>query len=106
MLTLHGTLDTLLPISTDSDVYTRMTVERGRGHLSRYYRIEGGNHVDSLVTLDPEHLRPMLPCYRTAFDAMTEWVEEREAPPASGTAARPPGNGANDPALLDHCSLA
>jgi hypothetical protein len=105
LLTLHGTLDTLLPISTDSDVYTEMIADQHRDRLHRYYRIEGGNHVDSLVGLDPQRLRPMLPCFRTAFDALTAWVEDREKPPASTTVPRPAGNGATDPALLNTCSL-
>jgi hypothetical protein len=106
LLTLHGTLDTLLPISTDSDVYAQMIAERHRDRLHRYYRIEGGNHVDSLMALDPAHLRPMLPCFRTAFDALVGWVETGQQPPASTTVPRPPGNGATDPALLDSCALA
>ncbi|SNS83279.1 3HB-oligomer hydrolase (3HBOH) [Geodermatophilus pulveris] len=105
LLTLHGTLDTLLPISTDSDVYAAMVADQHRDRLHRYYRIEGGNHVDSLVGLDPQRLRPMLPCARTAFDALTAWVEDREEPPASATVPRPAGNGATDPALLDTCTL-
>jgi hypothetical protein len=105
LLTLHGTLDTLLPIGTDSDVYAQMVADRHRDRLHRYYRIEGGNHVDSLMALDPDHLRPMLPCFRTAFDALTAWVEDRQEPPASATVPRPAGNGATDPALLDTCSL-
>src|SRR5205085_948883 len=104
MLTLHGTLDSLLPIRTDSDVYTRMIAAQHRSALSRYYRIEGGNHVDSLVSLDPLKLRPMLPCFRTAFDALTAWVEKGHRPPASGTVPRPPGT-ATDPDLLNSCAL-
>ena len=104
LLTLHGTLDTLLPISTDSDVYAEMIADQHRDRLHRYYRIEGGNHVDSLVGLDPERLRPMLPCFRTAFDALTAWVEDRQEPPASATVPRPAGN-STDPALLNTCSL-
>jgi hypothetical protein len=106
LLTLHGTLDTLLPISTDSDVYAEMIADQHRDRLHRYYRIVGGNHVDSLMALDPDHLRPMLPCFRTAFDALTAWVEDRQEPPASATVPRPAGNGATDPALLNTCSLA
>jgi hypothetical protein len=105
LLTLHGTLDTLLPIRTDSDVYARMIAGEHRDRLHRYYRIVGGNHVDSLVELDPENLRPMLPCFRTAFDALTAWVQDRQQPPASTTVPRPAGNGATDPALLNTCSL-
>ncbi len=105
LLTLHGTLDTLLPIGLHSDVYTRMIADAQQDRLHRYYRIEGGNHVDSLMHLDPEHLRPMLPCFRTAFDALTAWVEDGQEPPPSATIPRPAGNGATDPALLNSCSL-
>ncbi|MCV2489866.1 tannase/feruloyl esterase family alpha/beta hydrolase [Geodermatophilus sp. YIM 151500] len=105
LLTLHGTLDTLLPIGLHGDVYARMIADAQRGGLHRYYRIEGGNHVDSLMHLDPERLRPMLPCFRTAFDALTAWVEDGEEPPASATVPRPVGNGATDPELLNSCSL-
>jgi fermentation-respiration switch protein FrsA (DUF1100 family) len=106
LLTLHGTLDTLLPISTDSDVYAEMIADHDRDPLHRYYRIEGGNHVDSLMALDPDHLRPMLPCFRTAFDALTAWVADGEEPPASATVPRPAGDGETDPDLLNTCSLA
>jgi hypothetical protein len=105
LLTLHGTLDTLLPITTDSDVYAEMIADQHRDRLHRYYRIEGGNHVDSLVGADPQRLRPMLPCFRTAFDALTAWVEDREQPPASADVPRPDDVGALDPALLGSCSL-
>ena len=105
LLTLHGTLDALLPISTDSDVYDQMIAGQHRDRLHRYYRIEGGNHVDSLVTLDPAHLRPMLPCFRTAFDALTAWVDQGTQPPASTTVPRPAGVGATDPLLLNTCAL-
>jgi hypothetical protein len=83
MLTLHGTLDALLPIRTDSDVYSAMVASAGRGDLHRYYVIENGNHVDGRYDLFPDRLRPILPCYRTAFVALEAWVERRSSPPAS-----------------------
>jgi hypothetical protein len=89
LITLHGDLDTLLPIATDSDVYTRMIADRHRSGLHRYYTVEDGTHVDGLYNTFPDRLRPILPCYRTAFDALTAWVERREAPPANGTIRRP-----------------
>ncbi|MFE2102093.1 3-hydroxybutyrate oligomer hydrolase family protein, partial [Streptomyces sp. NPDC059468] len=89
MITLHGTLDALLPIAVQSDVYARMIAEQGRSVLHRYYRIEGGTHVDSLYDTFPDRLRPILPCYRAAFTALTAWVERGEVPPPSGTVPRP-----------------
>lgn len=75
MITLHGTLDTLLPIKTNSDVYAELVRQAGRGDLHRYYAIEAGNHVDSFYDLFPAELTPMLPCYRAAFESLERWVE-------------------------------
>lgn len=102
LLTLHGTLDTLLPITRDSDVYDRMITSAGRGSLHRYYRVAGGNHVDGLVDAYPDQLRPLGPCFRTAFDALGGWLRGVR-PPASGTIARPAGATPAD--LARTCSL-
>ncbi|MBV2354059.1 tannase/feruloyl esterase family alpha/beta hydrolase [Streptomyces sp. J2-1] len=89
LITLHGTLDSLIPIAVQSDVYARMIADRGRARMHRYYRIEDGNHVDGLYDTFPDRLRPILPCYRTAFTALTAWVEHGEEPPPSRTVPRP-----------------
>ncbi|MET9437067.1 tannase/feruloyl esterase family alpha/beta hydrolase [Streptomyces sp. NPDC006551] len=89
LITLHGDLDTLLPIATDSDVYARMINGRGRGGLHRYYTVQDGTHTDGLYDTYPDRLRPLLPCYRSAFAALTRWVEEGAAPPSDRTIARP-----------------
>lgn len=100
MLILHGTLDSLLPIKVDSDVYATMVREQRRGDLLRYYRIEGGVHVDGLYALYPTLVRPILPCYRSAFIALEEWVNGRTSPPADATVPRPTSG---DP--VNTCSL-
>jgi hypothetical protein len=100
MLTLHGTLDTLLPPATDSDVYAELVRDRGRGALHRYYVVEDGNHVDGLYDAYPDRLRPMLPCFRGALTALDLWVTQGHHPPASGTVPRP---SAGD--LANTCSL-
>ncbi|MGW5724220.1 3-hydroxybutyrate oligomer hydrolase family protein [Amycolatopsis sp. NPDC003865] len=102
LLTLHGTLDTLLPITRDSDVYDRMITAAGRGALHRYYRVEGGNHVDGLVDAYPDRLRPLGPCFRTAFDALGGWLRGVR-PPASATIPVP--SGATPADLARTCSL-
>jgi hypothetical protein len=89
MLTLHGDLDALLPIRTDSDVYTRMIAAAGKGDLHRYYVIEDGNHVDDRADLYPTQVRPILPCYREAFLRLTSWVTTGAEPPASQVVERP-----------------
>ncbi|MFE1377616.1 tannase/feruloyl esterase family alpha/beta hydrolase [Streptomyces sp. NPDC058740] len=103
LITLHGTLDALLPISRDSDVYARMVRESGRGFLHRYYRIEGGTHTDALTDAFPGRLRPLTPCHHTAVTALEDWLRTGHRPPASGTVALRPGQ---DPATLaNSCSL-
>ena len=89
MITLHGDLDALLPIRTDSDVYTSMIAQAGKSKIHRYYTIEDGNHVDGLVDTQPTVLRPILPCYREAFLRLTSWVTTGAQPPASQTVTRP-----------------
>ena len=89
LITLHGTLDALLPIRTDSDVYDRLVDRAGAGRLHRYYRIAGGNHVDGLYDTYPDRLRPILPCERTAFTDLTRWVERGVRPPRDATYPRP-----------------
>jgi hypothetical protein len=102
MITLHGTLDALLPVAADSDVYAGMVRARHRDWIFRYYRIEGGNHVDGLYDAYPDRLRPILPCFQTAFTALTGWVERRTPPAPSGTLRRPEtGDLANTCALAD-----
>ncbi|MGH3457577.1 tannase/feruloyl esterase family alpha/beta hydrolase [Aeromicrobium sp.] len=100
MITLHGTLDTLLPISTDSDVYRELVEDTGQARSHRYYVVEDGNHVDGLYDDHPDRLRPILPCYRTAFVAMERWVEKRRQPAQNGTIANP---GSGD--IVNSCAL-
>ena len=88
MLTLHGDLDALLPIRTDSDIYTQMIRKAGRGRLHRYYVVKGGTHVDGLTDPYPEQLRPILPCYRAAFEDLEDWVEKGRSPAPSRTIQR------------------
>ncbi len=100
LITLHGTLDALLPKSTDSDVYRRMVTRSGRADLHRYYAVAGGNHVDGLYDTFPDRLRPMLPCYRSSFDALAAWLDHGTPPPPDHTVPRTPHTD-----LVNTCSL-
>ncbi|WP_432083143.1 tannase/feruloyl esterase family alpha/beta hydrolase [Streptomyces sp. WAC 04229] len=100
LITLHGDLDALLPKAADSDVYARMIDARGRGVLHRYYTVRGGTHVDGLYDTYPDRLRPILPCFRSAFDALTAWVERGTPPPADHTVGEPA-----DGDVIDSCPL-
>ncbi|WP_021597632.1 tannase/feruloyl esterase family alpha/beta hydrolase [Actinomadura welshii] len=88
LITLHGTYDSLLPITTDSDVYAKLVRTRGKAPY-RYYRVEAANHVDGLYDTHPTRLRPLLPCIRTAFTALESWTQDGTPPPRSTTLPRP-----------------
>lgn len=100
LLTVHGTLDALLPIGEDSDVYASMVRAHGSDPLHRYYRVEGGNHVDGLYDSFPDLLRPLLPCFRSAFTALESWTTTQRLPPPSATLSRPASG-----APVDTCDL-
>lgn len=100
MVTVQGTLDTLLPPATDGDVYDRLVDQAGAGALHRYYSVGDGTHTDGLYAAFPDRLRPLLPCARTAFDDLTAWVERGVQPPADGLRARPASGD-----LVNSCEL-
>jgi pimeloyl-ACP methyl ester carboxylesterase len=101
LITLHGTLDSLLPIRINADVYADLIAAAGRASIHRYYVVENGNHVDGLYDAFPDRLRPMLPCYRAAFEALEAWVELAVDPPPSGLLPCPSTGD-----LVNTCSLA
>ena len=92
LITLHGTIDALLPIATDSDVYRQRIRGHDRGSLHRYFRIVGGTHVDGLTARYGDRVRPILPCARRAFVRLVGWVEDDRRPPASRTVPRAPAS--------------
>ncbi len=91
MITLHGNLDTLLPIRTDSDVYRRLVERSGKADKHRYLVIGKGNHVDGLYDTYPRRLRPILPCFRDAFSALDNAVDGGDRLPESGFVPKPEG---------------
>jgi predicted esterase len=64
LVTIHGTYDSLLPISKDSDVYAAMARRTG---LHTYQRVEAGNHVDGLVDAYPDRLVALVPFLQRAI---------------------------------------
>ncbi|AUY48071.1 tannase/feruloyl esterase family alpha/beta hydrolase [Streptomyces sp. CB01881] len=93
LITVQGTLDVLLPISRSGDVYDRMIADAGRGGMHRYYRIPDGTHTDGLYDAVKDDtgkpvVRPMHPCFMSAFDALVAWTQHGTEPPASGTPAQ------------------
>ena len=100
LLTLHGDLDALLPIRTDSDVYSELVRDKGHGGMYRYYVIGKGNHVDSYYDKYPDELRPILPCHRDAFRAMIDFVQNGVRLPESGYVPKPESGD-----VVNECSI-
>lgn len=96
MLSLHGTLDALLPISLHAERYAELVREQRRAQQHRSYVVEKGQHVDGFYDLFQDQVRPILPCYRDALDAMTAWVERGVEPPASGPVETATSDPVND----------
>ncbi|CAA9485252.1 MAG: FkbW [uncultured Rubrobacteraceae bacterium] len=89
MITLHGDLDALLPIRTDSDPYRKLIKGAGEEARHRYLVIGRGNHVDGLYDDNPDKLRPILPCYRDAFVALDRSVDGDGRLPDNGFIRKP-----------------
>ena len=110
LITLHGDQDSLLPIRTDSDLYSQLVQRAGHGDIYRYYTVRGGNHVDGqfddhsgIDAYGNTLLRPILPCARASLDALAVWVEGGGSPPPSHTIPRDPNASASD--LANRCDL-
>jgi hypothetical protein len=71
LITLQGTLDTLLPISKSGDVYAAMVRDK---HLHRYHRVENGTHADGLVDAYPDRLVPLAPEFQKAVTELERWL--------------------------------
>jgi alpha-beta hydrolase superfamily lysophospholipase len=95
LLSLHGTLDALLPPRLQGEAYARLVRAAGREALHRSYAVEDGTHLDALHDLHPDRVRPILPCHRRAFRQLEAWVERDVAPPPSGTIPRGGGDVVN-----------
>ena len=89
LLQLQGTLDTAVT-PRDSRLYATMIANQGRGAMTRLYEVEGGSHFEDLYISHPDLLRPMLPCFRDAFEALEQWTQKGTRPPASHLVPRDP----------------
>lgn len=94
LITVQGSLDSLITPKTNAEPYVQLIADQGRSDLHRYYVVENGQHVDGFVPGFPAFgvpaglLEPVLPCARAAFDALETWVNTGVEPPASDTIAR------------------
>lgn len=84
LITVHGSLDALLPPATNAEAYAALVARHGSSEYHRYYLIAGGQHTDGFARQLGGSVRPMLPFARAAFVALERWVLHGE-PPTGGT---------------------
>ncbi|MEV4176873.1 tannase/feruloyl esterase family alpha/beta hydrolase [Nonomuraea sp. NPDC049709] len=99
LITVQGTLDTLLPIKVHGDAYAASVRAQGMAARHRYYRIEGASHLDLEYDMFPDRMRPLLPCMRTAFEALERWTAGQQPPPSATIPRQTAGDVANTCAI-------
>ena len=87
LISVHGTLDALIPLKGHARPYKAMVEARGYGQNYRLYEIQNGNHLDGLKGSTPGQQLPNLeliqPHAQRAFDLLEAWVERGVTPPPS-----------------------
>jgi hypothetical protein len=82
LITVHGTLDALIPLKAHSRKYAAAVQSSGHSDIYRLYEIQNGTHIDGFQALIPD-LVLMMPHAHHAFDLLVDWVENGHAAPAS-----------------------
>ena len=87
LISVHGTLDALIPLKGHARPYKAMVEAKGFGQNYRLYEIQNGNHLDRFKGGTPGQQLPNLeliqPHAHRAFDLLEAWVERGIEPPPS-----------------------
>jgi pimeloyl-ACP methyl ester carboxylesterase len=85
LLTIHGTMDTLLPIQRHARPFREAVLAAGKGSLHRLYEVQNGNHIERYrqSCCNFTQLEFLQPHAHEAFRRLVSWVESGMTPPAS-----------------------
>ena len=86
LISVHGTLDALIPLKGHARPYKALVEAKGYGQNYRLYEVQNGNHLDSLKGSKAEQLPDLeliQPHAHKAFELLEAWVERGIAPPPS-----------------------
>jgi pimeloyl-ACP methyl ester carboxylesterase len=87
LISVHGTLDAIVPLKGHARPYKAMVEAQGFSHNYRLYEVQNGNHLDSLKGRTPGKQLPNLeliqPHAHRAFELLEAWVERDTTPPPS-----------------------
>jgi hypothetical protein len=84
LITLHGTMDALLPLTRHARPFRQAVVGAGKASLHRLYEVQNGNHIERYrqSCCNFTHLEFIQPHAHRAFQLLVDWVERSIAPPA------------------------
>jgi hypothetical protein len=87
LISVHGTLDALIPIKSHGRAYRDLIEQNGFGANYRLYEVQNGNHLESFkgmtAGLQLPNVELIQPHAHRAFELLETWVEEGAAPPPS-----------------------
>jgi hypothetical protein len=118
LITVQGTMDSLLPIDHHGRAYARKVEATSKRHTDddhdgdrhhdkgpayRLYEVQNGNHIENYKQLNFSKLEFIQPHAQRSFDRLVDHVERGAALPASQCIAR--GSSISDsPAQPGHCA--
>jgi pimeloyl-ACP methyl ester carboxylesterase len=84
LITLHGTMDALLPLVRHARPFRDAVAAAGRAGLHRLYEVQNGNHIERYRQgcCNFTRLEFLQPHVHDAFGRLAAWVESGIAPPA------------------------
>ena len=106
LISIHGTLDALIPLKGHARPYKAMVEAKGYGQNYRLYEVQNGNHYNSLKGSKAEQLPDLeliQPHAHRAFELLEAWVERGIAPPPSQCIQR--GGSIVDIPLATECEI-
>jgi hypothetical protein len=85
LITVHGTMDALLPITRHARPFRDSVLAAGRGELHRLYEVQNGNHIERYRQgcCNFTQLEFLQPHVHTSFFRLVDWVEKGMSPPPS-----------------------
>jgi len=85
LITLQGTMDTLLPINRHARPFRNAVVAAGRASQHRLYEVQNGNHIERYrqSCCNFTQLEFLQPHVHDSFQRLVGWIESGIVPPAS-----------------------
>lgn len=101
LISVHGTLDALVPLKGHARPYRALIEENGYGSNHRLYEVQNGNHLESFQAFLPS-LELIQPHAHRAFELLERWVELGQ--PAPPSQCIPRGGAISDAPAESSCS--